>query len=112
MPIREDEWGSIWVGSEMISCRSEVVMRISGRPSGVTMYFDHHDGDIPLKSPKIVIKWQVNYGNSFTIFSTSKIKSSNSLLLTRWKIHNSNTSLFSLNVTFTKKTLFQRCNAY
>ena len=40
----------------MISCRSEVVMRISGRPSGVTMYFDHHDGDIPLKSPKIVIK--------------------------------------------------------
>ena len=54
-PIQDNEWGSIWVASERISCRSYVVVKESVQePSDVTMSLDHSDIDLALKSSKIM----------------------------------------------------------
>ena len=37
-------------------------------PSDVTMFPDHLDGDLALKSPKKATKWEFNCSNPFSIF--------------------------------------------
>ena len=54
--IQGDEWGNIWVGSEIICLKPCIVVRESiCVPCKVVMSSDHHAGDLALGSPKTTI---------------------------------------------------------
>ena len=58
--MQDDDWGNLWVGSEIICLKPCVVVRESiCVRCKVLMSLDHHAGDLALRSPKMCMINQV-----------------------------------------------------
>ena len=78
--IKVEEFGKMWVGSEISCCRSWVGASESiCEPSFDVMSLFHHDLDLALKSPSITTKDDLNYWIWYRSFSKSSKKLANSL---------------------------------
>ena len=57
--MQDNEFGSKWVGSD-VSCCNPCTVNVANEsmsvPSGDVMSFAHHDLDLALKFPKIIVK--------------------------------------------------------
>ena len=55
--MQDKEFGNKWVDSNVICCSSSTVVNESmSVPSGDVMSSEHHDLDLVLKSPNVIVK--------------------------------------------------------
>ena len=79
--IQDDDWGNIWVGSEVIYLKPCVVVRESIYvPFIVVMSCGHHAGGLELRSPKTTVNWDFEQSALLSMEEPNK-KDSNSEVL-------------------------------
>ena len=79
--IHDDELGNKWVGSEISHCKPCIVVRDSiCVPSWDVTSSGHHDLDLALKSPSIIVKEGLNCLIWFRSLSKLDKNSSNSVI--------------------------------
>ena len=55
--MQDNEFGNKWIGSDIIYCSPcTVVNQSMSEPSGDVMSSGHHDLDLALKSPNVIVK--------------------------------------------------------